>query len=217
MIFFIFVKYGYSGSGCISLALAHILKSNGLTVSTLGIDRNPRAVSLARLNARLSGLEKESSFLLADVFEPGVVERHKGTGFDMVVSNPPYILRGEWERLDKEVKEWEDPIALIGEDVSDGGRGGRSRDAMINNKNDDEDEDVVKGTVFYKRIVELAKTVLKIEEDKTERPPSLVFEIGGSEQVDIVEHHLIRNGFGNVVVQKDLRGFPRVLLGTKKN
>jgi release factor glutamine methyltransferase len=61
----------------------------GLTAARLGarataVDLSRRAVTCARLNARLNGLALE--VLRGDLFEPV-----RGRRFDLIVSNPPYI------------------------------------------------------------------------------------------------------------------------------
>lgn len=76
----------------------------------------------------------QSSFILADVFSPSFGEEvlralHRATdqyrdettreeevqGFDMIVSNPPYITRADYQHLPSSVKNWESPLALIGQ------------------------------------------------------------------------------------------------------
>jgi release factor glutamine methyltransferase len=37
-------------------------------------------------------------------------------GYDLVVSNPPYVTPTEYAHLDREVKDWESPIALVTRD-----------------------------------------------------------------------------------------------------
>lgn len=52
----------------------------------VGVDVNPRAIALARLNARLSGVEN-TTFLEGDMLQPVRDQR-----FDLVVSNPPFVI-----------------------------------------------------------------------------------------------------------------------------
>ena len=70
------------------------------------VDASPDALALARENAKRLGLAVEL--------------RHGGfgdaaAGWDLVVSNPPYIAPGELERLEPEVRDWEPREALVGE------------------------------------------------------------------------------------------------------
>jgi release factor glutamine methyltransferase len=66
------------GSGAIALAL----KDERPDVRVTGVDVSPQALSLARENAQLLGLDVE--------LRPGGIE-DAGQGWDLVVSNPPYV------------------------------------------------------------------------------------------------------------------------------
>ena len=90
------------GSGAIALALADEAPHARVTA----VDASPDALALARENAKRLGLAVEL--------------RHGGfgdaaAGWDLVVSNPPYIAPGELERLEPEVRDWEPREALVGE------------------------------------------------------------------------------------------------------
>lgn len=67
-----------SGSGYVSMVASHKAKY------VIGIDINPHAVELAKLNARLNHI-LNVEFILSDLFSP-----IKGK-FDLVVINPPYL------------------------------------------------------------------------------------------------------------------------------
>jgi release factor glutamine methyltransferase len=90
------------GSGAIALALAH--EHPGARVT--GVDVDPAALALARENAARTGVTVE---LRAGGFEAAA------EGWDLVVSNPPYVAPGELEALEPEVREWEPRGALAGE------------------------------------------------------------------------------------------------------
>ena len=66
------------GAGTLALLLA---RDAGETVGT---DVNPRAVALARFNARMNGISN-AAFLCGDLFEPVA-----GRQFDLILSQPPY-------------------------------------------------------------------------------------------------------------------------------
>ncbi|ORY91969.1 S-adenosyl-L-methionine-dependent methyltransferase [Syncephalastrum racemosum] len=88
-----------TGTGCIALAL----KAN------TAIDISDEAVALARRNAAKHG--QVLSVLKCDVFDDSVaalVADH-----DVVVANPPYVTRDQYETLEKDVKHWEDIRALV--------------------------------------------------------------------------------------------------------
>jgi release factor glutamine methyltransferase len=92
-----------TGSGCLLLALLSELPD----ATGLGTDASPDALALARRNAARLGLADRCEFRLA----------HWGEGvagaFDAIVSNPPYVAEGEWERLQPEIREFEPRAALV--------------------------------------------------------------------------------------------------------
>lgn len=94
-----------TGSGCILLSLLHY--SNDC--SGVGVDVSEDALVVARQNAdRLA--EKQAVFIQSDLFE-----KVEG-GFDLIVSNPPYIRSQEIAGLMPEVREHEPHLALDGKD-----------------------------------------------------------------------------------------------------
>jgi len=96
-----------TGSGAIALAIAD--EHPGARV--VALDSSADALALARENAEACGLEIE--LRLGDVRDP-----IEGT-FDLVVSNPPYVLPEEIETLEPEVRDWEPREALVGEGVAE--------------------------------------------------------------------------------------------------
>jgi release factor glutamine methyltransferase len=103
-----------SGTGCIGLGLLNSMKGrdHALDSSLVGIDINPRAVMLSRVNARRAGLEQQSRFICCDALTN--LDNLSDTGeFDVICSNPPYIQSSEYETLDFSVKMWEDKRALL--------------------------------------------------------------------------------------------------------
>jgi release factor glutamine methyltransferase len=91
-----------TGTGAIALAIAD--EHPGALVT--GVDTSADAVALARENAARTGLEVE--------FREGGFEAAEGD-WEVVVSNPPYVLPAEYERLEPEIREWEPRDALVGE------------------------------------------------------------------------------------------------------
>ncbi|KAI7857696.1 hypothetical protein BDC45DRAFT_566142 [Circinella umbellata] len=49
-----------------------------------------------------------------DALEKMMLQGNKG--FDLIVSNPPYITSDEYKHLDPDVKQWEDSRALVAEE-----------------------------------------------------------------------------------------------------
>jgi release factor glutamine methyltransferase len=93
------------GSGAILLSiLAERPAAKGL-----GTDISEEAIAVARDNAANLGLGDRTAFLRT-AWGDGVADE----GFDLVVSNPPYIRSEEIETLDPEVREHDPRLALDG-------------------------------------------------------------------------------------------------------
>ncbi len=73
------------GTGC----GFHALLASSHSVRVTGVDINPRAVSIASLNGLLNGLTNVS-FAGGDLFDPV-----SGQTFDLIVSNPPFVISPE--------------------------------------------------------------------------------------------------------------------------
>ncbi len=95
-----------TGTGCLLLAaLSEFPLAWGV-----GVELSPAAARLARDNARRCGLSHRASLLCAswaDALRPGA-------GFDLVLSNPPYIAAGDIAGLMPEVARHEPRRALDG-------------------------------------------------------------------------------------------------------
>jgi len=90
-----------TGSGAIALSIA--AEHPGARV--VGVDTSPQALTLAQENADALGLALELRIGDVDV---------AGEGWDLVVSNPPYVGADEWDALQPEIREWEPRLALVG-------------------------------------------------------------------------------------------------------
>jgi hypothetical protein len=73
------------GTGCGIQALFASSHSDRI----LAVDRNPRAIGFTTFNARLNGLSSIDC-LEGDLFEPV-----KGESFDLIISNPPFVISPE--------------------------------------------------------------------------------------------------------------------------
>ena len=109
-----------TGCGCIALST---LKNTEKTTAT-AVDVSSRALDVARLNADKNGVSDRVRFILGDVLKSPLSD-----GVFAVLSNPPYIPRIDYEKLQPEIY-FEPEIAFVG------------------------GED---GMVFYERITELYK------------------------------------------------------------
>ena len=98
-----------AGSGCLLCALLHEYPA----ASGLGIDRAPGAVRAARANAAALGLAGRARFLCAD-WAGWAASRPGADRYDLIVANPPYLRRGEIDRLAPEVASFDPRAALDG-------------------------------------------------------------------------------------------------------
>ena len=94
-----------TGSGAIALAIAD--EHPGARVTA--IDVSADALALARENAERTGLGGR-----IELVEHDLATGLPGGPYDLVVSNPPYVLPEEIETLEAEVREWEPRQALVG-------------------------------------------------------------------------------------------------------
>jgi release factor glutamine methyltransferase len=91
-----------AGNGAIALAIAAEHPSARVTA----VDSSADALALARENA-------DRLRLGVEIREGGI--ETSAEGWDLVVSNPPYIAPREWDSLQPEIREWEPRAALVGE------------------------------------------------------------------------------------------------------
>lgn len=97
-----------AGTGCVALSL--LKYSNDTTAVATEIDQT--AADVARQNADVLGLSDRIEIAVCDLFPPE--EATPENGFDLIVSNPPYIRTEEIETLQAEVRDYEPRIALDG-------------------------------------------------------------------------------------------------------
>ena len=98
-----------TGSGCLLLALL----SEWPMARGLGIDLSDDAVRTASANAALNGLDGRSIFRTGS-WTTAVSEAECRAGFDLVISNPPYIPAEEIAALAPEVRNHDPRLALDG-------------------------------------------------------------------------------------------------------
>lgn len=94
-----------TGSGCIPIALKSQQPSWKVYATDISVD----ALGIAKKNATLN--EVNITFLKDDILNPSYFEPDEF--FDLIISNPPYILKEEKEILDEEVKKYEPERALF--------------------------------------------------------------------------------------------------------
>ena len=98
-----------TGSGCILLSL---LRENPLSCG-IGVDISEKALDIARENAATLGIDKQVKWQHASWFEEDFIKRFSHS-FEVIVSNPPYILEAEINSLAMEVKDHDPLLALSG-------------------------------------------------------------------------------------------------------
>ena len=99
-----------TGSGNIAISLAKNLPGSTVTASDISED----ALKLAAKNSVLNGTDSLVKFIENDILKGFPEEK----GFDVIVSNPPYVSVKEFEKLRPELKVYEPRQALT--DNADG-------------------------------------------------------------------------------------------------
>ena len=95
-----------TGSGCVSIAIAHSAPNCSLVTS----DIREEFLELARRNAERHQVADRIAFRKGDLFEALAPE---DAPFDVICSNPPYVAEPEWEGLSPTITRYEDPQALL--------------------------------------------------------------------------------------------------------
>jgi release factor glutamine methyltransferase len=102
-----------TGSGCIAIALASEL-AHAEIVAT---DISALALDYARRNAARHGFSRRIHFRQADILSSCAdADDQASSGFDLLVSNPPYVGREDAPQLPREVRDHEPPEALFAGD-----------------------------------------------------------------------------------------------------
>lgn len=97
-----------TGSGCIIISLAKVLKNkDGLTFT--GIDIDNEALKIAKKNALLHKVNKKVSFLRGNLLKG--IELNSKT---LIIANLPYIPKNIYKKLDRSVVNFEPKRALLG-------------------------------------------------------------------------------------------------------
>ena len=93
-----------TGSGCIILSvLSELKKSRGV-----GIDLSQKAIQIAKINAKKHKLLNRVNFYRSSLSN---IYNKK---FDLIVSNPPYIMKKDLTNLQEDIKKFEPKLALDG-------------------------------------------------------------------------------------------------------
>jgi release factor glutamine methyltransferase len=95
-----------TGSGCVAIALA----VSRPDLQLIAIDASAEALALAATNAKRQSVADRIRFVEGDFGEPS---NYPGDGYDVVVSNPPYVSEREWTDLEPEVRDHDPKRALV--------------------------------------------------------------------------------------------------------
>lgn len=96
-----------TGSGCISIALAKNLPS----AQVFALDISTEALEIARFNAKKNNVE--INFISSNMLEWKSIQQ-----FDIIVSNPPYVLEKEQKQMKDNVLKHEPHLALFVDNTS---------------------------------------------------------------------------------------------------
>jgi release factor glutamine methyltransferase len=92
-----------TGSGCIAIAL----KKAFPTADVTAVDISPKALEMARQNAKSN--DAAINFLHADILN----DRLPPAGYQLIVSNPPYIRDSERAQMRRNVLDYDPALALF--------------------------------------------------------------------------------------------------------
>lgn len=98
-----------TGSGCIAIALKKAFPSAEVTA----VDVSPAALEMAQQNAKNNGVEVH--WVEGDVLRWNPSGVHGGTPlrYDLVVSNPPYVMEKERAQMQRNVLDYDPALALF--------------------------------------------------------------------------------------------------------
>ncbi len=94
-----------TGSGCIAVSLAKEFKN----ASIIAIDISQKALEVAEKNLKIHNCHNQIKLKMIDF-------KSINFTFDLIVSNPPYLTKSQFNNAEPEVKIYEPKIALVGGD-----------------------------------------------------------------------------------------------------
>lgn len=102
-----------TGSG----AIAVTLQAERPYWNVIASDLSFAALAQAKQNAQQYDVVKQMSWVEGDLLQPFITAdglKHDGKMIDVLISNPPYIPQADMEGLQREVKDYEPHLALVG-------------------------------------------------------------------------------------------------------
>lgn len=97
-----------TGSGILAVTLAKLFPN----ATGVAVDMSEGALAVAKENAIAHGVDERIDFLCGDFTQPLFPDQ----SFDLVVSNPPYVTRVDYDNASHEVTAYEPETALISGD-----------------------------------------------------------------------------------------------------
>lgn len=97
-----------TGCGCIAVAIA----KNYPGARIIATDICDAALAVAAGNIEKHQLKDRITLLCGDLFDP-IISGLDVDKFDLIVCNPPYVSTAEYEKLDRNVKDYEPKVALF--------------------------------------------------------------------------------------------------------
>ena len=97
-----------TGCGCIAVAIA----KNFPDARIIATDISSAALAVAAVNIEKHQLNDQVTLLCGDLFEP-LVRQLDVEEFDLIACNPPYVSAAEYEKVAKNVKDYEPKLALL--------------------------------------------------------------------------------------------------------
>jgi release factor glutamine methyltransferase len=160
-----------TGGGALAISICAANASVRMTASDISGD----ALALARENAASNRLQGRIKFVRSDMFD-GLRAGLGSAGFDLIVSNPPYIRSGDIQGLQPEISLHEPALALDGgEDGLDAYRRIAGRAHAYLRK---------KGRVFLEIGHDQAEAVTELLlREGSYGPPTVTKDLGGNDRV----------------------------------
>ena len=93
-----------TGTGCILLSILGELKNS----RGVGIDISNKAINIAKKNSKKHFLTSRAKFIKESF------DKIYNKKFDLIVSNPPYIMKKDIKNLSEDIKRYEPKVALDG-------------------------------------------------------------------------------------------------------
>jgi release factor glutamine methyltransferase len=97
-----------TGSGCVAVAVA----KNHPAADIVATDISDAALAVAARNVEKHKVSERVRLLCGDLFE-AILTGLDVTEFDLITANPPYVSSAEYEKLDRNVRDYEPKIALL--------------------------------------------------------------------------------------------------------